>query len=65
MYYPPKGFFTRLVEAAFLFALAAWLVRVGICLIQQVWVWIVVLVVIAAVLMVAWRLYKHYKDTHF
>lgn len=65
MYQPPKSFFTSLVEAAFLFALAAWLVRTGICLIQQVWVWIVVLVVIAVALVIAWRLYKHYKDTHF
>ena len=65
MYQPPKSFFTSLVEAAFLFALAAWLVRTGICLIQQVWVWIVVLVAIGVALVIAWRLYKHYRDTHF
>ena len=53
------------MEAAFLFALAAWLVRTGICLIQQVWVWIVVLVAIGVALVIAWRLYKHYRDTHF
>ena len=62
---PEKSFFTKLAEAAGLFCLAAWLVRTGICLLQSVWGWIVGLVIVAAVITVAIRLHRHYKDTHF
>ena len=63
--YVPESFFQKLVKAAFLFALASWLVRTGICYIREVWGWIVLLVVIASVVTVLIRLRKHYKDTHF
>jgi hypothetical protein len=65
MYQPPKSFFTRLVESAFLFALATWLVRTGIQIVSQVWVPLVVLVVIVVALLIGGRIYRHYKDTHF
>ena len=64
MYVPPKGFFTKLVEAAALFAIAAWLVRVGVLLIQEVWVWLIVLAGVVLVIRALWKLYKHHKDTH-
>ena len=65
MYIPPRGIFSRLVESAFLFALAAWLVRTGICLLRDVWVWIVILAALAILVSAGIRVYKHYKDTHF
>ena len=54
-----------MVESAFLFALAAWLVRTGIQIVSQVWVPLVVLVVIVVALLIGGRIYRHYKDTHF
>jgi len=63
--YPPKSFFHRLVESAFLFALAAWLVRTGICFLQDVWGIIVLLLGLAAATVAAYRLWKHKKDTKF
>ena len=56
---------TSVSEWAFLFALAAWLVRTGIQMVSQVWVPLVVLVVIVAALLIGGRIYRHYKDTHF
>ena len=63
MYQLPKTFFQRLVESAFMFALAAWLVRTGICLLQEVWGIIILLLGLAAAGIAGYRLWKHRKDT--
>ena len=63
MYPLPKGFFQRLAESAFLFALAAWLVRTGIRFLQDVWGMIILLAGIAAAALALYRLWKHRKDT--
>jgi hypothetical protein len=65
MYEQPKSLLTRVVEAAFLFALAAWLVWLGIRFLGQVWVPLVILVVLTVAAVVGYRIWKHYKDTHF
>ena len=46
-----------------MFALAAWLVRTGICLLQDVWGIIVLLLGLGAAGIAAYRLWKHKKDT--
>lgn len=63
--YPPKSFFQKMLESAALFALACWLVRTGVCLIQSVWGWIILLAVASGIVVLVARLYKHYKDTKF
>ncbi|MBR0159972.1 MAG: hypothetical protein IJQ02_01560 [Oscillospiraceae bacterium] len=63
--YVPKGPFQSILEAAALFALAAWLVRAGVCWLKDVWGWIILIAVLIGISMVAYRLWKHYKDTHF
>ncbi len=62
---PQKTFFEKVLESAALFALAAWLVRTGVCMIQSVWGWIILLAVITGVIVVAIRFYKHYKESKF
>ena len=63
--YPPKSFLQKVLESAALFALACWLVRTGVCLIQSVWGWLILLAVAAGVAVFGTRLYKHHKDTKF
>ena len=63
MYQLPKSFFSRVAEAAFLFALAAWLVRTGIRFLEDVWGAILLLLAIGVVGMALYRLWKHKKDT--
>ena len=63
--YPPKSFLQKVLESAALFALACWLARTGVCLIQSVWGWLILLAVIAGVAVISMRLYKHHKDTKF
>ena len=63
--YPPKTFFQRILESAAMFALAAWLVRTGICLLQSVWGWILLLGGVTVACTIGYRFYKRYKETHF
>ncbi len=65
MFYPQKGFFEKILEGAALFALACWLVRTGICLIQSVWGWIILLITLSGIVVFTAHLYKHYKDSRF
>jgi len=63
--YVPESFFQKLARGAFLFALACWLVRTGVCYLRSVWGWIILLTVIASAVTVIVKLRKHYRDTHF
>ena len=65
MYEPPRSLLTRLLEGAFLFALASWLVWLGIRFLGEVWVPLVILAVLGIASVIGIRLWKHYKDTHF
>lgn len=48
-----------------MFALAAWLVRTGICFLQSVWGWILLLGGVTVACTIGYRFYKRYKETHF
>ena len=63
--YPSKGFFQQIAESAALFALAAWLVRTGVCLLESVKGWLILLAAVGLVIVIGSRCYRHYKDTHF
>lgn len=65
MYPPPKSFFTKLVEGALLFAVAAYLVRMGICMISSVWQPIVIIAVVVVAVVAGIKVYAHYRNTHF
>ena len=62
---PQKTFFQKILESAALFALAAWLVRTGVCMIQSVWGWLILLSVITGVIVVVVRFRKYYKGGKF
>ena len=62
---PQKTFFQKILESAALFALAAWLVRTGVCMIQSVWGWLILLSVITGVIVVVVRFRKYYKGSKF
>lgn len=64
MFVAPKGFFTRLFEAAVLFAVSAWLIKTGICFLYDVRVFIIVGIAIVLVIRAVQIYRKHYKDTH-
>ena len=60
----PKGFFTKLFEAAILFAISAWLIKAGICLLYDVRVQIILFIAVFLVVRAILIFRKHYKETH-
>lgn len=64
MYVPPKGFFTRVFEAAILFAISAWLIKKGICFLSDVRVQIILGIAVFLAIKAIRVFRKHYKDTH-
>ena len=53
---PPKKLITRIVEACALLALSAFLLRL------EIWVYLLIIVVIAALGVIGWRIYKFYRS---
>ena len=61
----PRSLLSRIVEAALLFLLAAWLIERGVCLLMSVKTpLLIIAAIVVAIILIAW-LYKHYRDTHF
>ncbi len=59
----PRGFLTRLLECAFIFALSAWLIKTAVRYLTEVWPALATLAIIAFIALVGWRIYRHWRDT--
>lgn len=59
---PPKRPITRILESAGLFALSAFLIRLGVYYLLEVWPYILIVTVTVVAVIAAWRVYKHKKD---
>ena len=63
MLIPTKSLFQRILEGAAIFALACYLIKLGICMLQSIWGWLILLVAITLIVIVGYRFYKHHKDS--
>ncbi|WP_304818086.1 hypothetical protein [Faecalibaculum rodentium] len=59
----PRGFLTRLLECAFLFAFSAWLIRTAVRCLIEVWPVLAVIAILALIGTIGWRVYRHWRDT--
>ena len=59
----PKKLLTRLLEAAAVFALAMFLIRLGVCYLSQVWWILLILAGITIAVVIGWRFWKHQQDS--
>ena len=59
---PPKKFSSRMLELAGLFALSAFLVRLGVYYLLEVWPDLLIGVILMLAIIIGWRIYKHRKD---
>jgi hypothetical protein len=59
---PPKKLITRIVEACALLALSAFLLRLAVAYLLEIWVYLLVIVVIAIATIIGWRVYKFYRS---
>ncbi len=59
---PPRKPITRILEFAGLFALSAFLIRLGVYYLLEVWPYILIAAVIVIAIIAGWRVFKHGKD---
>ena len=59
---PPKKLSSRMLELAFLFALSAFLVRLGVSYLLEVWPDLLIGTILIIAGIIGWRVYKHKKD---
>ena len=59
---PPKKLIPRIVEACALLALSAFLLRLAVAYLLEIWVYLLIIVVIAALGVIGWRIYKFYRS---
>ena len=59
---PPKKLITRSVDACALLALSAFLLRLAVAYLLEIWVYLLIIVVIAALGVIGWRIYKFYRS---
>lgn len=59
----PRGFLTRFLECAFIFALSAWLIRSAARYLEEAWPVLLLLAGIALLGVIGWRIYRHWRDT--
>ena len=65
MNYPPKKLITRLVEYAALFALSAFLIRLAVCYIMDVWWVLIILAAVSAAASIGYRIWKNKRNTQW
>lgn len=56
---PPKKWITRVCEFAGLFALSAFLIRLGVCWLLQIWPVLLVIAIVTAAIGVGWHWFKN------
>lgn len=59
---PPKRLITRILEFAGLFALSAFLIRLGVYILIEVFPYLLIAAVTAIATIAVWRIYKHGRD---
>ena len=62
MEYHPKKLITRMIEFAVIFALSAYLLRLGVCYLSEIRWALVIIAVIAAAAIIGWRVWKSKKE---
>jgi len=61
----PKRLLERLLEAAIIFALAAFLIKLGICYLLCVWPYLVIIATLVIGGVIAYRIWKHKHDSNW
>lgn len=61
----PKRLLERLLEAAIIFALSAYLIKLGACYLTQVWPVIVILATLLIIGVIIYRYWKRKNDSNW
>ena len=58
----PKNLLTKMFEAALMFASAAFLIRVAVGWIMEIWPVLAIIAGIVLACIIAWRVYVHFRN---
>lgn len=61
----PKRWLERLLEAAIIFALSAYLIKLAVCFLSQVWPALVVIATVVIAGVIAYRIWKRKHDSEW
>lgn len=61
----PKRWLERLLEAAIIFALSAYLIKLAVCYLSQVWPTLVIIATVLIVGVIAYRIWKRKHDSEW
>lgn len=58
----PKSFLTLILESAFLFFLSAFLIRMAVNILTEIWLALLIIAVMVLAGVAGWRIWKHMHD---
>lgn len=58
----PKNLLTLMLESAFLFFLSAFLIRMAVNILTEIWPALLVIAIVIFILLIGWRIWKHLHD---
>ena len=61
----PRRWLERLLEAAIIFALSAYLIKLAVCYIAQIWPALVIIATVLIVGVIAYRIWKRKHDSEW
>ncbi|MDE6995272.1 MAG: hypothetical protein K2P41_12760 [Lachnospiraceae bacterium] len=59
---PPKRFIERIFEFCVMLALSAFLLRLAVAYLLEIWVYLLIIAIIVTAGVIGWRVYKHFRD---
>lgn len=59
---PPRRLLDRILEICVVLALSAFLLRLAVYFLLDVWKYLLVIVIIVIVGIIGWRVYKYFRD---
>ncbi len=58
----PKNLLTLMLESAFLFFLSAFLIRMAVNILTEIWPALLVIAIVILILLIGWRIWRHLHD---
>ena len=58
----PKNLLTLILESAFLFFLSAFLIRMAVNILTEIWPALLVIAIVILILLIGWRIWRHLRD---
>lgn len=58
----PKSFLTLMLESAFLFFLSAFLIRMAVNILTEIWPALLTIAIVILAIVIGWRAWKHMHD---